>query len=166
MEHQMLKLVLVVTSNKKRNSMKKFIISFLLLLFTATFVPQQAQSIDAHDQLKSEINKMVENVEKAETAEQKRKILNTSFDNLITTFDRVQAMDQVPESDKKKLADFKKSIRENRNELNGINGYEKVPDSELNDFAQYVQQDIEQADRVITISVTTALLIVLILLLL
>lgn len=145
--------------------MKKLIISFLFLLFTATVVPLQAQSSNAHDKLKSEINNMVESVEEAETAVEKREILNTSFDKLITTFNRVQSMDRVPEADKEALADFKNSIQEKKNELNGTNGYEKVPDSELNDFAQFVQQDFEQADRFITISVTTALLIVLILLL-
>ncbi len=145
--------------------MKKLTLSLLVLLFTATLLPLQAQSTDAHDKLKAEINKMVENVEDAETAAEKREILNTSFDNLITTFDQVQSMERVPESDKKALADFKNNIQEKKNELNGMNGYEKVPASQLNDFAQFVQQDIEQADRIITISVTTALLIILILLL-
>ncbi|MDX1642597.1 MAG: hypothetical protein R3220_12915 [Balneolaceae bacterium] len=146
--------------------MKKLTISFLLLLFSATFLPLQAQTSDAHDQLKAEINDMVENVKKAETAVEKREILNTSFDDLIATFNRVQSMDRVPESDKKALADFKNDIQDKKDELNGTNGYERVPDSELNDFAQFVQQDLEQADRYVTISITTALLIILILLLL
>ncbi len=146
--------------------MKKLIISFFLLLFTATFVPLQAQPSDAHDKLKAEINNMVESVDEAKTAVEKREILNSSFDKLITTFNRVESMKQVPESDKQVLAGFKNSIQDKKDELNGTNGYERVPDSELNDFAQFVQQDLEQADRFITISVTTALLIVLILLLL
>lgn len=146
--------------------MKKLTISFLLLLFAATFIPLQAQSLDAHDNLKAEINNMVKSVEEAESAVEKREILTVSFDNLITTFNRVESMKQVPESDKKALADFKNSIQEKKDELNGTNGYERVPDTELNDFAQFVQQDLEQADRYVTISVTTALLIILILLLL
>lgn len=146
--------------------MKRFILSFLLILISAAFLNVQAQSTDAHDKLKTEINKMVENVENAETATEKREILNKTFDNLITTFDRVQSLERVPESDKKALADFKNSIQDKKDELNGTEGYEKIPDHELNDFAQFVQQDFEQADRFITISVTTALLIVLILLLL
>lgn len=166
MEHVGLKFVLIVMLLiNPKNTMKKLTISFLLLLFTATFIPVQAQSTDAHDKLKAEINNMVESVEEAETAVEKREILNTSFDNLITTFNRVQSMERVPESDKKALADFKDNIQERKDELNGTNGYEKVPDSELNDFAQFVQQDLEQADKFITISVTTALLIILILLL-
>lgn len=145
--------------------MKRLTISFLLILISATFLNVQAQSTDAHDKLKAEINEMVENVEKAETVTEKRHILNTTFDNLITTFDRVQSMDRIPETDKKALAAFKNSIQDKKDELNGTEGYEKVPDHELNDFAQFVQQDLEQADRFITISVTTALLIILILLL-
>ncbi len=150
------------------DTMKKLTISFLLLFLTATFMPLQvqAQSSDAHDKLKTEINKMVENVKEAETAVEKREILNTSFDKLITAFNRVESMNRVPESDKKALADFKNTIQEKKDELNGTNGYERVPDSQLNDFAQFAQQDIEQADRVVTISLTTALLIIIILLLL
>lgn len=146
--------------------MRKFTISFLLLLFTITSVPVHAQKPDAHDRLKKQINEMVENVHKSETAVEKRNVLNHSFDNLITTFEKVEAMEQVPQSDKEALANFKNSIQEKKDELNGTNGYEKVPNTQLDKFADYVQQDIEQADRAITISLTTALLIIIILLLL
>lgn len=146
--------------------MKKFTSSLLILFFTAALLPLKAQQPDAHDRLKAEINKMVENVKVAETADEKREILNTSFDNLIHTFNKVQTVESVPESDKEALADLEENILDKKNELNGKDGYEKVPDNQLNDFAQFVQQDIEQADRVLTISLTTALLIVLILLLL
>ena len=145
--------------------MKKLTISFLLLLFTVMSVPLHAQP-DAHDKLKKQINEMVENVQEAETAIEKRTILNHSFDDLMTAFNRVSAMDRVPMSDKEAIADFKNTIQEKKDELNGTNGYEKVPDSQLDEFADYVQQDIEQADRAITISLTTALLIIIILLLL
>lgn len=146
--------------------MKKIATGLLLLFFSATFFQVQAQSIDAHDKLKAEINKMVDNVEKADTPDEKRDILNNSLDDLLTTFDKVSSMEQVPKADKEALADFSTSIQQKKDELNGKNGYDRVPDSELNEFAQFVQQDIEQADRVITISLTTALLVVLILLLL
>ncbi len=146
--------------------MKKLTIPFLIFILTASFLPLRAQATDAHDRLKTHINKIVENVEEAESADEKRMILNRSFDELIDTFDKVQSMERVPESDKEAIAGFKNSIQEKKDELNGNNGYEQVPDSELDNFANYVQQDIEQADRAITISLTTALLIVIILLLL
>ncbi len=49
--------------------------------------------------------------------------------------------------------------------LNGF-GTAKVPDAELNHFANYVQQDMEQADSVVYISGGVGLLILLLLLLL
>ena len=146
--------------------MKKLTISFLLLLFSVTVIPVRAQTTDAHDRLKKHINQMVENVQQAETVTEKRDILNQSFDDLMTTFDKVHEMDLVSNSDKEAIADFRNTIQEKKDELNGTNGYDKVPDSQLDEFADYVQQDIEQADRVITISLTTALLIIIILLLL
>lgn len=146
--------------------MKKLTISFLLILFTVTAIPVSAQTPDAHDRLKKHINKMVENVEQAETVTEKRDILNDSFDDLMTTFDKVSAMNRVPKSDKEAIADFRNTIQEKKDELNGENGYDKVPDAQLDEFANYVQQDIEQADRVVTISLTTALLIIIIILLL
>lgn len=147
-------------------SMKKRTISFLFLLFGVTAVSLHAQSPDAHDRLKKQINEMVEHVEEAETAVEKREILNHSFNDLITAFDKVSAMKRVPQSDKEAIADFKNTVQEKKDELNGTNGYEQVPDNELDEFADYVQQDIEQAERAITISLTTALLIIIILLLL
>lgn len=146
--------------------MKKLTISFLLLLFTVTATSVSAQTPDAHDRLKKHINKMVENVEQTESVTEKRDILNESFDDLTTTFDRVSAMNRVSESDKEAIADFRKTIQEKKAELNGTNGYDKVPDAQLDEFADYVQQDLEQADRVVTISLTTALLIIIIILLL
>lgn len=146
--------------------MKKLTITFILVTLIATFSPIKAQSTDAHDKLKAEINEMVENVEQAEKADEKREILNHSFDNLITAFNRVSSMKQVPEKDKQALADFKNIIQERKKELNGTDGYERVPNSQLNEFAQFVQQDLEQADKYVTISITTALLVILILLLL
>lgn len=146
--------------------MKKFTLAFLLFFLAAIYMPLQAQISDPHNNLKDQINKMVENVEEAEKSTEKRKILNLSIDKLITSFDKVQSMERVPESDKQALAGFTTNLQERKDELNGTNGYEKVPDAQLDDFAQFVQQDIEQADRFITISVTTALLVVLILLLL
>lgn len=146
--------------------MKKLTITFLLLLLTVMSAPLQAQSPDAHDKLKKHINEMVMNVQEAETATEKRAVLNQSFDDLVTAFNRVSSNERVPQSDKEAIADFKNTIVDKKHELNGTNEYEKVPDAQLDEFADYVQQDIEQADRAITISLTTALLIIIILLLL
>ena len=61
---------------------------------------------------------------------------------------------------------IKSMIREKQNEMAGVDGYERVPDMQLNLFADYVVQDMEQADQIISVSLVTLLLILLIVVLL
>lgn len=146
--------------------MKKFILSVLSLAIIGFVAPANAQSgVNAETKFKKHINKMVESVEKAENATEKREILNTSLDDLIGAIEKVETMKAVPEKDKEGLAMFKEDLKNKKDELNGINGFSPVANNNLNNFAQFVQQDIEQADK-ITIGVTTLLLIIIILLLL
>lgn len=146
--------------------MKKFIFSVLALTFIGFISPIQAQkSGDAETVFKKHINKMVESVEKAESPEIKREILNDSFDDLIGAIERVESLKVVPETDKDGLKVFKADILDKKSELNGVNGFQPVQNNNLNNFANFVQQDLEQADTV-TIGVTTLLLILIILLIL
>ncbi|SMO58655.1 hypothetical protein [Fodinibius sediminis] len=141
---------------------RTIVFSVVLVLATSAF--SYAQSGRGSQQLKTYVNDVVQKVEEAETSDEKRAILNTSFDKMIKAFDRVSSMPGISETDKEGIAVLREDIEEKRSELNGADGYEKVPDRQLNNFAQYVQQDIEQADS-ITIGVTTLLLIIIILLL-
>lgn len=146
--------------------MKKFIFSILALAFIGLVSPLQAQkSGDAETMFKKHINKMVESVENSKTPDAKRAVLNDSFDDLIEAIEKVETMKAVPQKDKEGLVTFKADIQEKKDELNGINGFRAVPSNNLNNFAHFVQQDLEQADTV-TIGVTTLLLIIIILLLL
>lgn len=125
-----------------------------------------AQADKATTKFKKYINEVVQNVEKAEQPEQKRAILNDSFDDLISTFDKVASMNGVSEKDREAITRLRSTITDKKNELNGLDGYAGVKNNQLNNFANYVQQDMEQADETITISVTVLLLIIIILLLL
>ncbi len=146
--------------------MKKFIFSVLTLLLVGLSAPIKAQnSGDPETMFKKHINKMVESVEKTDAPDEKRVILNNSFDDLIGAIEKVESMKAVPETDKEGLAVFKADIQEKKNELNGVNGFSPVANNNLNNFANFVQQDLEQADTV-TIGVTTLLLIIIHLLLL
>lgn len=138
---------------------------FLSMLLAFSVTVATAQINDPVKAFKGYINDMVEKVEHAETPKVKRTIMNDTFDELLATFDKVKEMRKLTGSDKKALKKLTKSITAKKNELNGLAGYKKVPSNQLNEFANFVQQDLEQADT-ITISVVVALLIVLILLLL
>lgn len=140
--------------------------TFFTLALMAISTTLIAQTNDAHTKLKKHINDMVQKVEKAEDADQKRAILNSELDKMITAIDRVESMKAVPNEDKAGLADFKASLQEKHDELNGKGDFNGVRNNQLNNFANFIQQDFEQADRVVTLSLTTVLLIVIILLLL
>lgn len=140
--------------------------SLMLILAVAFHFSALAQSGDASTKFKKYVNDIVKQVKKAEAPDQKRELLNQSFDHLVGAFDRVSSMKGVSEGDKEAIGKLKANIIEKKKELNGLDGFAGVKDNQLNNFADYVQQDIEQADETITISVTVLLLIIIILLLL
>jgi hypothetical protein len=148
--------------------MKKFTtvgLFFAMLLFTVV-QSSAAQSNDAINMFKKHVNGVVQKVEMAETPNKKRKLLNTSFEKLLSTFNKAESMQTLSGTDQASLNKLRATITEKQNELNGHEGFKRVPDNQLNNFANFVQQDLEQADSTVTISVTVLLLIVIILLLL
>lgn len=146
---------------------KSFILVFALLFgIQATVVGSEiSEQDDILDLYKEYINTMVERVEEAEDPADKRAILNNSFDNMITAFERAGEMRLASEKDKEAIKSLKANIQEKKNELNGEEGYRKVADNKLNNFANYVQQDLEQADTVV-ISISATLLVIILVLLL
>jgi len=97
---------------------------------------------------------------------QKREILNNSLQAMSNALDKVQSSPLVSKEDRVGMDRFKADIRQIQDELAGNNGYERVPDAQLNAFSDYVVQDMEQADKQITIGLVSALLIVIIIILL
>jgi hypothetical protein len=97
---------------------------------------------------------------------QKREILSNSLQTMSMALDKVQSMPLVPKNDRAGINQLKTALQEKQDELAGNKGYERISDAQLNDFSDYVVQDMEQAPKTVTISVVTALLILLILVLL
>ncbi len=137
-----------------------------MMAFLVVSMSLSAQTNDAHSKLKNHINDMVEKVQEADNPDDKRAILNSDLNKLITAVERVESMSAVSAEDKVGLAEFKSSLQDKHDELNGKEDFARVNNNQLNNFANFIQQDFEQADRVVTLSLTTALLIVIILLLL
>jgi hypothetical protein len=96
---------------------------------------------------------------------QKREILSKSLQTMAKALDKVESLGLISQDDRAGLDNFKASLQEKRDELMGSNGYDRVADAQLNAFSDYVVQDMEQAERQITISLVSALLIVIILIL-
>ena len=97
---------------------------------------------------------------------QKRAILDKSFQTMSKALDRVENSGLLSQNDRAGMDRFKTTIQEKQDELEGNNGFERVADANLNAFSDYVVQDMQQADRYISISLVAALLIVIILILL
>jgi len=97
---------------------------------------------------------------------QKREILNSSLQIMSKTLDKVQGSLLISKEDRASINRFKAALQEKQDELTGSNGYERVSDTQLNAFSDYVVQDMEQASKTITVTVLTAILIAVIAILL
>jgi len=135
-----------------------------MLLFALQSVAIAQSSVT--ETFKKHFNEAVQNVEKAEHADEQRALLNTSFSKMITAVDRLESITQLSEDEKAQLNSFRSGIEEKQNELNGQDGFTEIQDEDLVDFSEYSQQYFEQANRTVTISVTTALLIIILIILL
>ncbi len=139
---------------------------FITLLSLMLITPSIAGNgnVKLENKLKEYFHNTAERVHKAETSAEKREILDNSLDKLTEALNRVEKTN-LTDSDAKAVKALKNRVAEKTKELNGLEGYDKVANAQLDNFADYVQQDMEQANRYITISVTTVLLIIIILLL-
>jgi len=105
-------------------------------------------------------------VKAAESPSAKRAILNESFDTMTRALEMVQGSGTISKDDAVGLERFKATLREKQDELAGVNGFARVADNQLNTFSDYVVQDMEQADQVVTISIVVLLLIIILVVLL
>jgi len=125
-----------------------------------------AQSTNVTEMLKTHFNETVQLVQQTENADEKRIILNDSFDKMITAIERIESKTRLTSDEKNILLSYKNDLLDKKNELAGLDGFNQVDDADLDEFSSYSQDFLEQANRTVTIGVTTALLIILILLLL
>jgi len=142
----------------------KALIAFLSIFMM--FVLAIPVNADGKTELKQYFNKAADKVKATENADEKREILNESFNNMSKILDKVLSSELISESDYAGIEQYKATLQEKQNELTGSNGYQRVPDAQLNNFANYVVQDMEQADSTITISVIALILIILLVVLL
>ena len=130
------------------------------------FVMSLAGIAQGQDKLQNYFSDAAGKVKVTADPTQKRDILNKSLTDMITALNRVQGSPLVSKDDKAGIDRFTVVLKDKQDELAGVNGYEPVSDAQLNDFADYVVQDMEQANQTITISTVTLLLIIIIALLL
>jgi hypothetical protein len=118
---------------------------------------------DANDELKQYFNSVASKVKATENADEKREILNESFQSLSNALDKVLSSGLLSADDLVGIESFKATLQEKQNELEGINGYQYVQDAQLNAFADYVVQDMEQASALWTILVVVLIVLLVLL---
>jgi anion-transporting ArsA/GET3 family ATPase len=123
-----------------------------------------SQNLTFTEVLKKHMNETVQMVKTTYDPAEKRGLMNDSFEKMKMAVDK--AMEQADESQSANLMLLREQLTERSNQLNGLEGFEEIADEDLDDFSDYSQQMMEQANRTVTLSLTTALLIVIILLLL
>lgn len=96
---------------------------------------------------------------------QKREILTKSLNKMTKALDVVESMSSVSATDRAGIQRFKATLKEKQDALAGRNGQTRIADERLNDYANYLVQDMEQADTIVTISLVTLLLIIIIIIL-
>lgn len=146
----------------------KTVTTFLasILLVCAIQTVSIAQSVNVTESFKKHFNETVQEVQNTDNADEKRAILSESFNKMISTIDRIESKASLTEDEIANLNNYKFGLTEKLNELNGVDGFDEIMDEDLDDFSNFSQDFIEQANKTITIGVTTALLILIILLLL
>lgn len=139
-------------------------LAFLLIL--ATWTSPAKADVNPHERLKQYVREVVQKVKRAPAAAKKRAILDEEIRAIITVLNRAERMSDPSSSDKADIDALRSRLQEKLDELHGRADYDRVPAHQLDAFADYVQQDFEQAARTVTLSITTALLILILLILL
>ncbi|HWR82944.1 MAG TPA: hypothetical protein VN285_06560 [Candidatus Deferrimicrobium sp.] len=137
-------------------------IRLAVMMFVMTF----AGIAQGQDKLQKHFSDAACEVKATADPSQKREILDKSFERVVKALNTVQSSPLISKDDRAGIDHFKVVLKEKQDELAGLNGYERVPDAQLNAFADYVVQDMEQAAQSVTISLVALLLIIIIVILL
>ncbi len=155
--------------------MKKLLTSsvhvFLLVLAMVGTGRADAGSSSIEERFKTSINVMVQKVERAENPSEKREIIGAFLLRMDRGMAMVQTFQSLSHEDEAGIVSARDKIHAQYEDLKGLNGHVKVSDADLNSYAAYIQQAMEQADAYWTdgglyISVGTLILILIIILIL
>jgi len=140
----------------------RIVVGSIVMMFLLAF-PANA---GGKGELQKYFSDVASKVKATDNPSEKREILNGSFQTMSKALDMVQSSPSISKDDGVAIDRFKATLQEKQDELAGSNGYVRVSDQQLNAFSDYVVQDMEQADQMITISLITLLLVIILIVLL
>jgi hypothetical protein len=135
------------------------------MAFVMMFALAQAGNALGQDNLQTYFSDTACKVKATADPSEKRAIINDRLQNMSTALNKVGSLPLISKADRAGIDRLEVVLHERQNELAGCNGYDRVPDEQLNAFSDFIVQDMEQADQMITMSVVTLLLIIIIVIL-
>ena len=138
------------------------------LLITLLVAPQ-AEATDLSSsvelRLKASYNEMVQNVRQANDPVEKREVIAGFLNRMDRSMGVIEKMVPASQNAHIQAVAMRETLRGQLAELNGMNTQGPTAGNNLNNFAAYLQQDVERADG-IYLSVGAAIIILLILIIL
>ena len=122
-------------------------------------------AVYSQDVIHNHLNEIAVKVKATDDPAQKRVLLGDGIDRLAGAVHTAQGSPVLLPEDAADLARIEATLRDKSDELAGRNGFDRVPDDQLNAFSNYVVQDMQQARNTITIGVVTLVLIILLIIL-
>ena len=149
--------------------MKKLsaILTVLTLGLFAAAAPVKAAPGSAmlEEQYKAALSRLTQDVHQADDPAAKREILNRFIDGMRDGLRKAENLESVQDADRQSLKSMAGRFYAYKAELEGLDGFTRVADGDLNAFAGYVQQGMEQAPMSGGIYLSGTVLIVMLLLL-
>ena len=126
--------------------MKKLfaLVAFALLAATAPAKAAPGAAL-VEEQYKAALSRLTQNVSQAQSPMEKREILQGFIDGMQDGLRKADALESLQDSDREALRSVAGKFSAYKAELDGMNGYTRVADADLDAFAGYIQQGMEQA---------------------
>jgi hypothetical protein len=149
-------------------NMKRFRVAVAILVLVAIAAPLFADNAQTkwENRIKEYFNNLLLDVERTKDPAEKRALLNESLERFLTAMDRLQKLPFLNQEQREALARFDAEVQQKHDELNGTAGFTMVANADLDDFAGYVVQDLEQAARSYIVLSGVAIIIIILLLVL
>ena len=112
------------------------------------------------------LSQVAQEVKQAADPAEKRRILSSYFQHMEAGLEKAETLTSLPDGDKQSLHTVLGKYLAYQAELDGSKGFARVEDRELDEFAAYVRQDMEQAPVGGGVYISAGALIVILLVLL
>jgi hypothetical protein len=112
------------------------------------------------------LSQITQEVKQAEDPSEKRRILSGFFQQMEEGLQKAETLSSLPDEDKEALHTVLGKYFAYQSELEGTGGFARVADRDLDQFASYVRQDMEQAPIGGGVYISAGALIVILLILL